>query len=296
MIPAISAEGKLVGKAQVIWAGQTDRCHPKGAEIDIMADLLFHSHSTSHWTTEDTILEYMAVLHTTYVIPKMKEQGLDPKTQKWVLLWDCYSVHRSDPVLEALKTKYTNIVILFVPASCTAELQPLDLSFNFVFKSGVATLFASWLSQVAQEQLLKGVPPEKLKFDLTLQNVKIPFVTWVHKTFKKISENKQTAMMDGWRTSGISISWAVKDDEIEERATLYEEARALDRKRELFVVKGGRSKDAAVAGLLEQNTTESSKRKEQEMEMMDVTAVVVLMTTSTLTVKNGPRWMSWMRE
>ncbi|KAL5516102.1 hypothetical protein EMCRGX_G001373 [Ephydatia muelleri] len=97
--------------------------------------------------------------------------------------------------------------------------------------SGVATLFASWLSQVAQEQLLKGVPPEKLKFDLTLQN----------------------------------------DDEIEERDTLYEEARALDRKRELFVVKGGRSKDAAVAGLLEQNTTESSKRKEQEIEMMDVT-------------------------
>eukprot|EP00731_Ephydatia_muelleri_P002914 Em0001g2914a len=231
VIPAISAEGKLVGKAQVIWAGQTDRCHPKGAEIDIMADLLFHSHSTSHWTTEDTILEYVAVLHTTNVIPKMKEQGLDPKTQKWVLLWDCYSVHRSDPVLEALKTKYTNLVILFVPASCTAELQPLDLSFNFVFKSGVATLFASWLSQVAQEQLLKGVPPEKLKFDLTLQN----------------------------------------DDEIEERDTLYEEARALDRKRELFVVKGGRSKDAAVAGLLEQNTTESSKRKEQEMEMMDVT-------------------------
>ena len=182
VIPAISAEGKLVEKAQVIWAGQTDRCHPKGAEIDTMADLLFHSHSTSHWTTEDTILEYVAVLHTTYVIPKMIEQGLDPKIQKWVLLWDCYSVHPSDPVLEALKTKYTNLVILFVAASCTAELQPLDLSFNFVFKSGVATLFASWLSQVAQEQLLKGVPPEKLKFDLTLQNIKIPFVKWVYKT------------------------------------------------------------------------------------------------------------------
>ena len=47
VIPAISAEGKLVGKAQVIY-----RCHPKGAEIDTMADLHFHSHSTSHWTTE----------------------------------------------------------------------------------------------------------------------------------------------------------------------------------------------------------------------------------------------------
>ena len=166
VIPAISAEGKLVVKAQIIWAGQTDRCHPKGEKIDAMADLILHSHSASHWTTEDTILEYVAVLYTTYVIPKMTEQGLDPKIQKWVLLWDCYSVHRSEPVLEALKSKYANLVILFVPASCTAELQPLDLSFNFVFKSGVATLFASWLSQVAQEQLLKGVPPDRLSLTL----------------------------------------------------------------------------------------------------------------------------------
>ena len=143
----------------------------------------------------------------------MIELGIDPKIQKWVLLWDCYSVHCSDPVLEALKTKYTNLVILFVPASYTAELQPLDLSFNFVFKSGIATLFASWLSQVAQEQLLKGVLPEKLKFDLTLQNVKIPFVKWVYETFKKISDSKQTAMTDGWKSSGISISW--KEQEME---------------------------------------------------------------------------------
>ena len=104
-----------------------------------------------------------------YVIPKMTEQGLVPKIQEWVLLLDCYSVHQSDPVLEALKSKYTNLVILFVPASCTTEFQPLDLSFNlFVFKSGVATLFTSWSSHVAQEQLLKDVPPDKLKLDLTL--------------------------------------------------------------------------------------------------------------------------------
>ena len=95
-ISAISAEGKLVGKARVIWAGQTDRCHLKGEEIDTMADLILHSHSASHWTTEDTILEYVAVLYTNYVIPKVTEQSLDPKTQKWVLLWDCYSFHRSE--------------------------------------------------------------------------------------------------------------------------------------------------------------------------------------------------------
>ena len=66
-------------------------------------------------------------------------------------------MHHTGPVLEVLKSKYPNLILLFVPASCTAELQPLDLFYNFVFKSGVASLFASWLSQVAQEQLLRGV-------------------------------------------------------------------------------------------------------------------------------------------
>ena len=177
-----------------------------------------------------------------------------------------------------------------MPTSCATELQPLDLSFKFVLKSGVATLFASWLSQVAQEQLLKGVPPEKLKFDLTLQNVKILFIKLVYKTFKKISDNKQTAMIDGWKSSGISISWASKDDEIEERNTLYEESRALDRKRELFVVKGGRTKDAAVAGLLEQNFRESLKRKEQEMEMVDVTGTSSGTDDDFDITSNGERW------
>ena len=51
VLPTITAEGnKLAGKVQIIWTGETDRCHPKGDEIDTMSDLLLHSHSTSHWT------------------------------------------------------------------------------------------------------------------------------------------------------------------------------------------------------------------------------------------------------
>eukprot|EP00731_Ephydatia_muelleri_P020983 Em0013g710a len=215
---------------------------------------------------ESTILEYVAVLYATYVLPKMAEERVDPVPQKWVLLWDCYSVYRSGPVLDVLKRKYPNLVLLFVPASCTAELQPLDLSYNFAFKTGVATLFASWLSQVAQEQLLRGVSQDQLTFDLSLKSVKTPFVKWVYMTLNKMSESKKSAMADGWRVSGISVSWATTDEDIEERDTLYEEARALEKQKELFVVKGERSKDAAVARLIEQTVVEgSSKRKRDEM-------------------------------
>ena len=75
-------------------------------------------------------------------------------------------------------------------------------------------------------------------------------------------------MNDGWRSSGISISWATN---ARKNLKNYEEARALDRQKALFVVKGGRSKDAAVAGLLGQSMTEGSKRKQQEMEMTEGT-------------------------
>ena len=71
-------------------------------------------------------------------------------------------------------------------------------------------------------------------------------------------------MNDGWRSSGISISWATKNVELEERDTLYED-RAWQ--KALFVVKGGRSKDAAVAGLL--SKTDSSKKKQQDEEARD---------------------------
>ena len=73
----------------------------------------------------------------------------------------------------------------------------------------------------------------------TCTSSKTPFVKWVHKTLKKISDIKQSAMIYGWRLSGISISWATKDDELEECDTLYKEARALDRQKALFMVKGG---------------------------------------------------------
>ena len=141
----------------------------------------------------------------------------------------------------------------------------------------MATLFASWLSQLAQQQLLTGVTPDKLAFDLSLKIVRIPFVKWVYYTLKKISESKQSAIKDGWDASGISVSWSTLEDGIEQRDTLYDEANAMEKEKTLFVVKGGRCKDAAVAGLLDQidesasaaSLKQGTKRKRDEMEVLE---------------------------
>ena len=157
-------------------------------------------------SVEKTILEFGADLWAQHVLPLMKEKGLDPETQKWVLLWDCYSVHRCESLLAKLKGLYKNLIVLFVPASCTSQLQPPDLTFNAVFKCILASLFAIWMSSKAKEQLLAGVECDSLKFDFRLSAVRVPFITWVHSALKKIIASKQNALSDGWvQSSNFSL-------------------------------------------------------------------------------------------
>jgi len=49
-----------------------------------------------------------------------------PDDQPGLLIFDVFKAHRQEHFLE--KIKGTNSRYVFMPASCTAELQPLDLS------------------------------------------------------------------------------------------------------------------------------------------------------------------------
>ena len=63
------------------------------------------------------------------------EYGLRYAEQKWLLRMDCYSVHISAEFLTWAKRAYQKLVLLFIPATFTAWLQPLDISFDWVFKA-----------------------------------------------------------------------------------------------------------------------------------------------------------------
>ena len=46
------------------------------------------------------------------------------------------------PVLEKLRIE--NVEVVFIPANCTSELQPLDLSVNKPMKDHLKTKFTQW--------------------------------------------------------------------------------------------------------------------------------------------------------
>ena len=107
--------------------------------------------------------------------------------------------------------------------------------------------------------------------------------------------------MDGLQVVYIAVSWATFEDGLEERDTLYEEARTLDKKRTLFTVKGGQCEDAAdIAGLVEQidesNSTfgQGTKRKRQEMEAeVELHAILEL---KKRILHDEPQWTNVIEE
>ena len=119
---------------QLLSAGVTDRCHPTfnfPDDWDVW-------HSSNHWANESTTLCYIEKVLKPYVHKRRQNLGL-PKESKALLLWDVFRAHRTEPVLEKLKTE--NIEVVFIPANCTSELQPLYLSVNKPLKDHLKTKF-----------------------------------------------------------------------------------------------------------------------------------------------------------
>ena len=83
------------------------------------------------------------VLYLTYIVPKCRSLSIDPLAAYWMVCWDVYSSHRDAALLARLKAKYPRLLISFVPASCTSELQALDVG---RLRGGLLTLRTSgWL-------------------------------------------------------------------------------------------------------------------------------------------------------
>ena len=63
-----------------------------------------------------------------------KRQAMDlPEDRPALAIFDVFVAHHSRHVLDMLKCN--NIHQIFVPASCTGELQPLDVGINVQFKT-----------------------------------------------------------------------------------------------------------------------------------------------------------------
>ena len=113
MVASISLSGDSL-PPQLIYAGKSDRCHPKDIEFD---ENWLIDHSESHWTTKETFDRYIEHL-ILYV--KKKREVLGEKSG--LLILDKFKVHLTGNDYKEMLKK-NNIFWVFIPASQTDSVR-----------------------------------------------------------------------------------------------------------------------------------------------------------------------------
>ena len=112
---------------QLVYAGKTEHCHPTTSFPDGWNII----HSANHWSTEQTMMEFLDKILVPYVKQTRERMELS-STFPTVAIFDVFAAHRCQSFLGSLTLN--NIRAVFVPAGCTGELQPLDTTVNCAFK------------------------------------------------------------------------------------------------------------------------------------------------------------------
>ena len=94
---AISLTGELISP-QVIYAGKTPRCHPH-VNIPFGWNI---THSASHWSNRDTMLEYIEKILDPYMARQREQLSLSPDAPG-LCIFDVFAAHRCDEFLQSLR-------------------------------------------------------------------------------------------------------------------------------------------------------------------------------------------------
>ena len=180
---------------QLLYSGKTERCHPDcnfPSDWDIW-------HTENHWSNKSTILRYIENVLKPYLEKKRQELEL-PDTHKALLIMDVFQAHRCEEVLQKLEE--CNVAVVFVPANCTDQLQPLDLSVNKPLKSSMRKCFVNWYSARVAEQINSERLVSNININLAMSVVKILSANWFIESFDYIKSSPDT-ILNGFRAAGI---------------------------------------------------------------------------------------------
>lgn len=115
-------------------------------------------------------------------------------------IFDVFQAHRCDSVLDALRQHHIHQV--FVPAACTGELQPLDVSVNAQFKREMKDNFSRWYADEVKKGLDRGVKFQDLKVDLRASIIKPLHANWLILAISKLQSNSDI-ITRGFEKTGI---------------------------------------------------------------------------------------------
>jgi hypothetical protein len=204
-ILASSADGDML-PLQLIFQGKTPRCEAQHT-ASTEAALFSFTHSENHWSTQETMKEYMQQVIEPYIQRMIVKHAL-PQTSEAVLLLDCWSVHTSDQFRLYMKESHKNIRVVYIPPNCTSKLQVADTHLNFPFKRGIRNRFNEHTVNNMLDQLERN--EEIQQIDLKLSTLKPLVVEWCYSAWNSLAKNRDYVCL-AWQ-SLFKLFNPLKDD------------------------------------------------------------------------------------
>ena len=191
----VSADGRFL-PMQLIYAGKTDRCHPKGIEFPHG----FHiTHSPNHWSNEELAIEHISKIVIPYV-EKMKEDLGLPNDQKSLLIFDVFKGQTTERYTDFLRENH--LVNVLVPPNLTHKFQPLDINVNGVAKGFLKDKFQKWYTDQIQKQVDDGKGVYEVDIDTRLSRMKPIHAQWLISLYDKL-RNSEQLIVNGFKAASI---------------------------------------------------------------------------------------------
>ena len=190
--------GTLVGDflpIQLIYKGKTARCHPR---FKFPSD--WHiTHSPNHWSTEETMLQYITNIIVPYVRQVRHRLGVGER-QSALVNFKGQITAAVNKLLEE-----NDIHVCLLPPNSTDVLQPMDLTVNKPAKECIKGKFENWYADQIMEQLDdENIESTELQpISLGLPALKELGAQWLVEMYEYISDNP-VFIVNGFIRSGIS--------------------------------------------------------------------------------------------
>jgi hypothetical protein len=123
---SLAANGALL-LLQIIFSGTTNMVLPKNQRGKLGLGFGFHyTKIENHWSNFESMQDFVNYILVSYLDKEVERLNLlDSQNMVWLI--DCWSVHISFAFRDWMNKNHPCILVLYVPANCTAKFQPADV-------------------------------------------------------------------------------------------------------------------------------------------------------------------------
>ena len=188
---------------QVIYQGKMERCHPHfnfPSHWDI-------THSPKHWSTEETMLQYVQLIIVPFV-EQMREFLEEDKAA--VVIMDNFKGQVTERMTKLMESH--NIHTCLIPPNTTDRLQPMDVAVNKPPKAFLKQKFQMWYAEQISVQLEDAASVEDVIIEPVYLCMAEVSASWLVEMWD-YTENNPQFIVNGFLHATISKALDGEDDD-----------------------------------------------------------------------------------